>query len=504
MQRASSNTWLLADLLEGWSNVQKPYADTMISGISMDSRFTSEGDLFLAVQGLQSHGLEFSDQAIEKGAAAIAWETDSRIQLEDLPDNFPCISIPILQQQTGLIAKRFFHHPSEHINIIAVTGTDGKTSVSQFIAQAFALLNTNCGVIGTLGYGVYPDLDFATHTTPDPIRIQAQLHHFYQNEVMHAVIEASSHGLKQGRLNSVDVNTAIFTNLGRDHMDYHQNFDDYSNSKRILFELHSLKNAVINIDDQFGLRLANSLNNAVNLVTYSQHRNIVGDNSFLYVEKILCTNNVYSIDIASTWGAACIETNLVGRFNISNLLAVMGALLVSGYSFEDAVKVISFLDTVPGRMEIVSENENVPTVIIDYAHTPQALNNVLQALKEQCDGKLWCVFGCGGDRDSGKRALMAEAVERITKYAVVTDDNPRSEDPAKIAKQIISGFSSSANYQLIHDRQKAIEYAIKNASINDTVLIAGKGHETVQIINSRHMPFNDRKVANQYLKEIAQ
>ncbi len=203
----------------------------------------------------------------------------------------------------------------------------------------------------------------------------------------------------------------------------------------------------------------------------------------------------------SSWGNASIKTSLLGKFNISNLLAVISALLVSGCSFEDTIKAISSLSTVPGRMELVTKSENVPSIIIDYAHTPQALSNVLHALHEQCTGKLWCVFGCGGDRDPGKRALMAEAVEQLADNVVITDDNPRSEDPSEIVKDIISGFSPSANYQLIHDRQQAIEYAIKNASVEDTVLIAGKGHEAVQIINNSHMPFDDKKIAEKILKE---
>ena len=501
MQSNASISWSLSDLLKDWSTVQSHYADTKISGLCTDSRIANHGDLFLAVQGLQSHGLNYSQQAIEKGVAAIAWEYDPSFKEIDLPENVPCISIPLLQQQMGFIAKRFYHHPSDHINVIGITGTDGKTSVSQFIAQAFASLNLSCGVIGTLGYGIYPDLDSATHTTPDAVKIQSQLYNFYNNEVEYAVIEASSHGLKQGRLNSVAVDTAIFTNLSRDHMDYHLNIEDYRNSKRILFQMRGLKNAIINLDDDYGFQIANELDSSINLVTFSQKNNATGIGSFVNANNISFANNVNSIEINSSWGNVKFETPLLGKFNISNLLAVISALLVSGCSFEDTINAISSLHTVPGRMELVDDNKNAPSVIIDYAHTPQALSNVLQALREQCFGKLWCVFGSGGDRDPGKRALMAKAVEQIADNAIVTDDNPRTENPAAIVKEIISGFSSSANYQLIHDRQQAIEYAIKNASIDDTVLIAGKGHEAVQIINNKRIPFSDKKIASQILNE---
>ena len=501
MQIGSSNSWSLADLLQGWSTVQSPYANTVISGLCMDSRFTSKGDLFMAVKGLQSHGLVYSQQAIRKGAAAIAWEFDPKVKDNDLPNDVPCISIPSLQQQAGFIAHRFYHRPSDHINVIGITGTDGKTSVSQFIAQAFANLNYTCGVIGTLGYGIYPDLGSATLTTPDAVRMQKLMHHFFVKEIKHAVIEASSHGLKQGRLNSISFDTAIFTNLGRDHMDYHQDLEDYGSSKRILFQMQGLKNAIINIDDEFGLQLVNDLDSSIGLVTYSQCGKSTGIGSYVCADKITHTNKVNRIKIMSSWGNASIKTSLLGKFNISNLLAVISALLVSGCSFEDTIKAVSSLGTVPGRMDLVTKNENAPSVIIDYAHTPQALSNVLHALHEQCTGKLWCVFGCGGDRDPGKRALMAEAVEQFADNAVITDDNPRSEDPSEIVKDIISGFSQSANYQLIHNRQQAIEYAIKNASLEDTVLIAGKGHEAVQIINNSHLPFDDKKIAEQILKE---
>ena len=497
----SKTSWSLVDLLEGWAEVQASDANTTITGLSLDSRITQAGDLFFAIQGSQTHGLEFCEQAVIDGAAGIIWEQGEGAGQGQLPDSVPNIMVPALQQKVGFIAKRFYHDPSSRVSVIGVTGTDGKTSVSQLIAQAFKQLKVACGVIGTLGYGIYPDLESGSRTTPDAISIQALLSHFVEKKVSHAVIEASSHGLRQGRLNGTMVDTAVFTNLSRDHMDYHRSLNDYIESKRILFQMPNLQHAVINIDDEFGHQLASELDERVNVITYSHDNFCPHLGAYIYAKEICSAWKTTTIVIESSWGNATVETRLYGRFNVSNMLATIGALLASGYSFQDIVKAVSLVSTVPGRMEAVTDAHDVPTVIIDYAHTPQALKNVLQALRDRSAGKLWCVFGCGGNRDSGKRKLMARTVERFADYAVVTDDNPRSEDPETIIRDVITGFSSSANYSLIPGRRQAIEYAINHAAHEDTVLIAGKGHETVQVINNEVIPFDDKEVAATYLQD---
>ena len=500
MQTTSAISWSLADLLDGWAQVQAIDANTVISGLSLDSRSSKAGDLFFAVQGLQTHGVEFCENAIANGAAAIAWEPAPNINAGDLPNSVPCVSISNLQQQIGFIAHRFYHKPSEGISVIGVTGTDGKTSVSQFIAQAFDYLDKSCGVIGTLGCGIYPNLGPASHTTPDAIRVQSLLHQYFEADTPYAVIEASSHGLKQGRLNSVVMDTAVFTNLGRDHMDYHLTQEDYANSKNLLFQMPNLKHAIVNIDDEFGIQLANELSKQVNLVTYSYMNFQPEFGTFLYAHEITFTNGKTKFEVNSSWGDFTIRTNLVGNFNVSNILAALGVLLVNDHALNDAIKAISSVHSVSGRMQLIAHINQAPSVIVDYAHTPQALVNVLQVLRDQCEGELWCVFGCGGDRDPGKRKHMANAVEKYADHAIVTDDNPRTEDPEVITKDIISGFSSSAQFTLIHDRQKAIAYAINSAAYKDIVLVAGKGHEAVQIVNDNHIPFDDVKVAQKYLK----
>ncbi len=504
MQTNAAVTWSLGRLLKDWCDVQIIHSDIPISGLSLDSRSISKGDLFFALQGSQQHGVEYSQQAVANGAAALAWEASSQVNVNDLPSSIPCLEIENLQNKLGLICKRFYNNPSSQMNIIAVTGTDGKTSVSQFIAQALHQLDVSCGVIGTLGYGRFPNFDAASHTTPDAVRMHSILNDLYLSEVHHVVLEASSHGLNQGRLNGVEIDTAVFTNLGRDHMDYHQSLDDYFRAKRLLFQSPQLKNAVINIDDEAGVRLAEERSSQLNVITYSIDSKLMDKNSYVNATNIEYVAGETSFEIVSSFGRANIKTNLFGKFNISNLLAVMGSLITSGFEFEQAVKIISNLKTVPGRMEFVDYERNLnkqdlPAVVIDYAHTPQALINVLKVLKEHCAGKLWCVFGCGGNRDKGKRKLMAQAVEQHADIAVVTDDNPRFENPDEITDGIVKGFSSASSYTLIHDRQKAIEYAIQHASAPDIVLIAGKGHEAVQIINHDFLPFDDKKIAREIL-----
>ncbi len=507
MQEHDSLKWPLDKLLEDWANVQSNYSKTSITGLSIDSRFASQGDLFFALQGLQQHGVEYSQHAIANGAVALAWESSKGVKEAMLPDSIPCIEIEGLQSKLGLICKRFYNNPSAQMNVIAVTGTDGKTSVSQFIAQTFNRLNVPCGVVGTLGYGIYPKFDHASHTTPDTVHMHDLLYGFNVDGVRNVVLEASSHGLSQSRLQGVEVDTAIFTNLGRDHMDYHKSNDDYFNAKKSLFQFSNLKNAIINIDDEAGMRLVDEFSNSLNVVTYSIQsdvKNKMRSDSYVNAKNITYVGGETSFNIESSWGEAKVKTKLFGKFNISNLLAVVGSLLVSDVRFDVAVNAISDVNTVPGRMEFVINESDLnntysPTVVVDYAHTPQALINVLRVLREHCSGKLWCVFGCGGDRDQGKRKLMAEAVEQNADVAIVTDDNPRNEDPEAITTEITSGFSSS-RYTLLHDRKLAIEYAIKNAGHEDMVLIAGKGHEAVQIIKHEHLPFDDREIASEMLR----
>ena len=500
-KRAPLSPWSLADLLDGWVKVQKGYSNTMITGLDVDSRTIEPGNLFFAVQGTRAHGLQYTQQAVARGAAAVVWETSPGAGNYNLPDTLPFIPIPALQQSIGYIAGRFFQNPSANINVTGVTGTDGKTSVSQFIAQAYEQLEISCGVIGTLGYGVYPDFEPKPHTTPNAICMHRLLHGFVSERIPYVVIEASSHGLKQGRLNGLAVDTAVFTNLGRDHMNYHVTLEDYEDSKRILFQMPGLKNAVINVDDAFGCRLADEASQHLNVVSYSCDKRHTQRGAYVHAEKISCTERSTAVEIVSSWGNAEIETGLCGKFNVSNILAAAGALLADGIAFDEMIQAVSSVRTVPGRMERIPGKQNSPTVLVDYAHTPQALSSVLKTLRETCAGELWCVFGCGGNRDSGKRELMAQAVESIADFAVITDDNPRYEDPDAIVQDVVAGFTTAASYFVIRDREQAILFAINMAKPGDTVLIAGKGHEALQIVRGKRLSFDDRATASRCLQE---
>lgn len=477
------------------------HSDTVVTGLGLDSRTIEAGALFFATQGTRRHGLQYCQQAMARGVAAIAWEPGPQAREDCLQDDLPCIRVPGLQQQIGPIARRFFRNPSQHIHVIGVTGTDGKTSVSQFLAQAFAKLGIPCGVVGTLGYGIHPDLEPEACTTPDAIRMQALLHGFLEKEIPQVVVEASSHGLKQGRLNGVDVDTAIFTNLGRDHMDYHAGLEDYENSKRILFRTAGLQHAVINVDDAFGRKLAEEAGNHTTVVPYSCSMRPGGEEPRVFASNVSASQERTVIEIDTSWGSGVIETGLCGKFNVSNLLAVTGALLANGHALDEVIVAISCVQTVPGRMEWVGRGRDAPSVLVDYAHTPQALSSVLQVLRGTCSGRLWCVFGCGGDRDSGKRKYMAQAVESLADHAVVTNDNPRFEDPDEIVRDVVAGFSPAASYAVIHDRKQAIAHAIHQAKPGDTVLIAGRGHETLQIIEGNRLLLDDRKTAADCLRE---
>ncbi len=498
--------WSLQDLLEGWVSLQEQNSSILVRGLSVDSRSIQAGDLFFALKGLEQHGLKYSSQATKRGAVAIAWESDEEINTPDLPETIPCIELPDLHSKLGLISQRFYGDVSQHMYVVGVTGTDGKTSITQFIAQALQHLNVPCGVIGTLGYGIYPSYRAASHTTPDAIQVHGLLYEYYSDDVTHAVIEASSHGLVQGRLNGVGFDTAVFTNLGRDHMDYHASVKEYGKAKKLLFQNENLQHAVINIDDAFGKKLANEFSEKLNVISYSTSSDAEQLNAYIKAKNIEYSMGETHFDIESSWGSAHINTKLIGSFNVSNLLAVLGSLLAHDIEFNRAVDAIKNVKTVSGRMEFIdnaqSTKQNAPAVVIDYAHTPQALENVLKVLRAQCIGKLHCVFGCGGDRDQGKRKLMGQVVECFANKAILTDDNPRFEDPAAITSQVEKGFSASYSYELIHDRQSAIKYAIENANSQDIVLIAGKGHEAIQIIRDKKVPFDDKKIAEEILRSI--
>ncbi len=510
----------LHSLLEGLVD-SLPAKDIYIEGLCIDSRKVEKGDLFFAMAGGQGHGLVYAADAVKKGAAAIVYEDDSRLQewpeaviaLDEVKNKVTCIAASYLQEKLGLIADRFFNHPSQQQFVIGVTGTNGKTSCCQFIAETINR-QASCGVIGTLGNGVYGNLQASTHTTPDAVEVHRLLADMLQQGVQQVAMEVSSHGLSQGRVNGVNFDIAVFTNLSRDHLDYHEDMDSYAAAKRILFDMPELRYAVINIDDDYGRQLLKDMPETVQTVAYSiktnpyDVENAMSASSATHLgcvcgEKLQLTAQGMSMQVTTPWGEGTLRSDLLGRFNASNLLACLAVLLLKGIRIQDALELIGRVGNVPGRMQHYAGSNGLPLVVVDYAHTPDALDSVLSSLSEHCQGKLWCVFGCGGDRDRGKRPLMASVAERIADFIIVTDDNPRTEHADVITDDIISGLQKPEHANVIHERAEAIRYALRNAGEFDVVLIAGKGHENYQIIGTQRLPFSDEEEVKKWLAEVS-
>jgi UDP-N-acetylmuramoyl-L-alanyl-D-glutamate--2,6-diaminopimelate ligase len=385
------------------------------------------------------------------------------------------------------------------MTVIAVTGTNGKTSVTQFLAQALESLGQPCGIIGTLGTGRICDLELTGMTTPDPVSIQRFLAGFKAQSCPYVVLEASSHALEQGRLNSVEIDVAVLTNLTRDHLDYHQTMEAYSAAKAKLFNFSSVKTAVLNMDDEFGQQLKQSINNQVDVLTYASEQ--AAD---IIATDIQCSRDGLSFDVTKPNMQYAVHSSLLGRFNVDNLLATAAVLYSLGYEQEQVKKSVEHCHAVSGRMQAYGE-QHQPMVVIDYAHTPDALEQALMTLRAHLpdNGQLWCVFGCGGDRDKGKRSLMGNIAETLADMVVVTDDNPRTEDHIAIVKDILSGCAEPEKVHVEHDRKQAIIFAINHAHEQDIILVAGKGHEAYQEVNQVKYPFCDATVVSDHLLTLA-
>lgn len=465
-----------------------------ISGITSDSRLVEPGSLFIAYPGETSDGRDYIADAIKNGAVAVVWE-ENGFNWNPKWD-IKNIAIPHLKLQAGHIASQFYKKPSANMLAIGVTGTNGKTSVTHWIAQAFNHLDQAATVVGTLGNGFLNALEPTQNTTPGPIELQKMLARYVSRDAKVVAMEVSSHGLDQGRLNGTEFDVAVFTNLTRDHLDYHRTMAAYEDAKRKLFAWRSLKASVINHDDLFGKVLAEELNEEFkHVLTYGMHSGEVRANNVVYHDSY------FTAHVTTPYGDADIKVKLIGEFNVYNTLAVLATLLVSEVSFEDAIFAISQLKPVSGRMQIVGGGK-LPTVVVDYAHTPDALEKVLSTLRTLTKSKLICVFGCGGDRDAGKRAEMGRVVDQLADVAVVTTDNPRSEDPQHIIQAVLAGMGTQ--YIVEEDRAKAISIAILSANPEDVVLIAGKGHEDYQEIKGVKHYFSDMQEAELVLASYAE
>jgi UDP-N-acetylmuramoyl-L-alanyl-D-glutamate--2,6-diaminopimelate ligase len=471
-----------------------------ITGLALDSRLVVAGNLFIAVKGTQTDGAQYIAQAVENGAAAVLAE-----QGVDVPScSVPVIAVPQLSEYVSDIAGVFYGRPSHQMPVTAITGTNGKTTCSQLLAQLFELLDEPSGFIGTLGYGLSGSglsgsgknrgqITDTGLTTPDAISVQRILAELKDAGAKRIAMEVSSHSLVQRRVAGLQVDTAVFTNLTRDHLDYHGDINSYAAAKARLFAMAGLKNAVINIDDNVGRLILANLDPLVNGVSYS----VENHSADIHCDRILIDASGIDAEIVTPWGRGRLKSSLLGKFNLANLLAVIGAAGVQGFALDKVLQAASALTAVAGRMELVDASAR-PAVVVDYAHTPDALEKALQALRRHCRGNLWVVFGCGGDRDIGKRAEMGKVADHRADKIIVTSDNPRGESPEKIIDQVLLGITRDVS--AVVDRRDAIRTAIADAQPIDVILLAGKGHEDYQILGADRLPFSDQAEARLALR----
>jgi UDP-N-acetylmuramoyl-L-alanyl-D-glutamate--2,6-diaminopimelate ligase len=463
--------------------------------LTADSRAVKLGSIFVAYPGTAQDGRAFIPEAIARGAAAVIWERRG-FEWEERWE-IPNLGVEGLRGRISEIAGHIYGNPSEQLLMIGVTGTNGKTSVSQWIAAACESLGRRAAVIGTLGNGLVGERVEAKNTTPDAIVLQRLLADYLRRGARVAAMEVSSHGLDQSRVAGIKYDVGVFTNLTRDHLDYHRSMDAYAEAKYRLFSAPGLKAAVINADDEWGVRFAARLaGGGCDVITFGAARD-----ARLAMSNLRLSDAGVRFDLASEWGAAEVSAPVLGAFNASNLLAVVGALVGAGFPMAEAVRAVGKLQPVPGRLERLGGGSQ-PLVVVDYAHTPDALEKALGALRPAVPhGKrLICVFGCGGERDAGKRPIMGATAARLADHVIVTSDNPRGEDPQAIIAQVLEGIPGG-KAEMFEDRQVAIFSAVHQADPGDVVLLAGKGHETYQEIAGTRVPFSDREVARAALEE---
>ncbi len=491
----------LRDLLAPFVDLDDT-VDREVSAVCMDSREVQAGAVFFARRGLTHDAGKFVAEAVRAGAVATVREGETRVGVGDA--GVVEISVPDLAACAGEAAHLFYGRPSESMRVVGITGTNGKTSVSHFVAHGLshggAPDRALVGVIGTLGYGLSGRLDPGLLTTPDVVHLHRLLANLRAEGAGHAVMEVSSHALSQGRVEGVRFDTAVFTNLSRDHLDYHGDMESYGGAKARLFESRGLRSAVINADDAFGAEILSAVPEDVRVTAYTiecagKLKSARQPHSVLRAKITRVDPAGVRLAIRSDQGEGELSVPLLGRFNAHNLLAALGVLLEQGMAFERALESLRDLPPVPGRMQRFGRGPGEPLVVVDYAHTPGALDAALRALREHCSGRLWCVFGCGGDRDEGKRAQMGAVAESLADIVVITDDNPRNEDGDAIVRGILAGLSRVREHKerllIERDRASAIKHAVRSADADDIVLVAGKGHETFQEVCGVRRPFSD-------------
>ncbi|WP_282295319.1 UDP-N-acetylmuramoyl-L-alanyl-D-glutamate--2,6-diaminopimelate ligase [Stenotrophomonas sp. PS02289] len=480
-----SHTMLLSQLIPDVALSHDP----AITGLVLDSRAVRPGNAFVAIAGFGAHGLGFVDQAKAAGAAAILFDPPAPAEL---PAPADAIAVPGLRGRMGAMADQFHGQPSRAMTMVGVTGTNGKTSTVQLLAQAWHLLGTRSGSIGTLGVGLYGHVVPTGFTTPLVLQMHEVLAQLRDEGAQAVAMEVSSHALDQGRVDAVHYDVAVFTNLTRDHLDYHGDMAQYGAAKAKLFHRPGLKAAVVNLDDSFGSELLRTVDPGIAQIGLSSRG---AQQATLRADSLKLDGRGIAFDLVVAGARHPVQSPLLGRFNVDNLLGVAGALYALGHAPADIATLLSQLQPIAGRMNRLGGEHGLPTVVVDYAHTPDALEQALQSLQGHLQGRLFCVFGCGGERDTGKRPQMAAIAERLAQQVIVTDDNPRGEDGDVIVADILAGFTAPDAVTVQRNRARAIGLAVKLAGAGDIVLIAGKGHEPYQEVRGVKHDFDDTLVA---------
>ena len=471
--------------------------------MTLDSRVAAAGDLFVAVVGHSADGRRFIPQAIAQGVAAIIAEADGVAEDGCVREQHgvPVVYLSRLNERLSALAGRFYGQPGDDVQLIGVTGTNGKTTTTQLLAQWAQLLGERGAVMGTVGNGLLGQVYPSENTTGSAVDVQHMLRNLADEGATLVAMEVSSHGLVQNRVLALPFVASVFTNLSRDHLDYHGDMAQYEQAKWRLFSTHHSGEKIINADDEVGQRWLAKLPDAV-AVTLADALPQAWPGRWLAARRVDYHDGDATIDIDSSWGCATLHSRLMGEFNVSNLLVALATLLALGYPLEALSAVSGQLQPVCGRMEVF-QAAGKPTVVVDYAHTPDALDKALLAARLHCQGQLWCLFGCGGDRDTGKRPLMGAIAEQYADRVVVTDDNPRSEEPRTIINDILSGMLDPGMVQAIPGRAEAVTAAIMQAAPQDVILVAGKGHEDYQLVGNRRLDYSDRVTVARLLGVVA-
>ncbi|CAM3989067.1 UDP-N-acetylmuramoyl-L-alanyl-D-glutamate--2,6-diaminopimelate ligase [Vibrio neonatus] len=488
----------LQHLVQPWlSQLSEELAQIAVANLELDSRKIEAGSTFIAIKGHTVDGRRFIDNAIAAGASLVIAESDADNEHGSVQwrTQTPVLYLDDLGVILSALAHRLYHFSG--MDLIAVTGTNGKTTITQIIAQWLGCIGQQVAVMGTTGNGFLADLKEAKNTTGSAIEVCKTLAQLKQSGAQLTALEISSHGLVQHRIKALAFAVGVFTNLSRDHLDYHGSMAEYAKAKLSLFTEHDCKHKVINVDDEVGKQWLTQVPDAIAVSLLEKPTT----ERFMYATHIAYSEQGIDITFESSWGAGVLRAPLIGEFNACNVLLAFTALLSLGIDIKDLQQTSTQLQPVIGRMELFQTADKAK-VVVDYAHTPDALEKALCALKVHCQGQLWAILGCGGDRDTGKRPMMAKVAEDFADRMILTDDNPRSESPAQIIADMQKGVSNQKSVVIEHDRFKALSYAIENAAANDIILLAGKGHEDYQILGDKTIHYSDRESAMTLLELV--